>query len=105
MIPDEAIEAAALSSLEWDYGVADWAMVDERTKANYLDKARAALEAAAPHLMAGLRAELARLAQEFDAAEGGTLAYTFTDGRHAMRKNAHDQLMYIIGDHLGTPDA
>lgn len=46
-----------------------------------------------------LRAELVKLAQEFDSAEGGTLAYTVTDGRHSMRKNAHDQLMYILSMH------
>jgi hypothetical protein len=46
-----------------------------------------------------LRDELVKLAQEFDGAEGGTLAYTVTDGRHSMRKNAHDQLMYILSMH------
>jgi hypothetical protein len=51
VIPDEAVEAAALAALEWDYGVLDWAMVDDRTKANYLDKARTVLTAAAQHLI------------------------------------------------------
>jgi hypothetical protein len=47
-----------------------------------------------------LRAELIRLAQEFDTAVGGALAYTTTDGRFQMRKNAHDQLMYIVDNYL-----
>jgi len=64
---------------------------------------RAALEAAAPHLMAGLRSDLVKLAKEFDTVEGGTLAYTtIHNGQHAMRKNAHDQLMYVIEDYLGA---
>ena len=51
-IPDEAVEAAALALLERDYGVRDWSIVTEQVKGNYLDEARTALEAAAPHLMA-----------------------------------------------------
>jgi len=51
-------------------------------------------------MLAGLRSELVKLAQEFDAAAGGTLAYTYNDGRFAMRKNAHDQLMYIVDNNI-----
>jgi len=50
--------------------------------------------------IAGLRSELVKLAQEFDTAAGGTLAYTFNDGRFAMRKNVHDQLMYIVDNNI-----
>ena len=56
-------------------------------------------------MLAGLRTDLVKLAKEFDTAEGGTLAYTVTDGRFGMRKNAHDQLMYVLDDHTRTPDA
>jgi hypothetical protein len=51
-ISDEAVEAAALALLERDYGVNDWGITDEQVKAAYLDEARTALEAAAPHIAA-----------------------------------------------------
>lgn len=109
MIPAQAVEAAARAICvehgewngdEWDQGIAR-----DRMKAKYRKQATKALEAAAPHMLAGLRADLVKLAKEFDTAEGGTLAYTVTDGRFGMRKNAHDQLMYVLDDHTRTPDA
>jgi len=79
----------------------DWEYVPDELRKLFLHDARAALEAAAPHMLAGARAELVKLANEFAGAEGGTLAYTtILDGRHVMRKNAHDQLMYILDAHL-----
>ena len=89
MIPDEAVEAAARAMLFHDKWPQEWP-----------DLARAALEAAAPHLMASLRSDLVKLAEEFDAAEGGTVAYTTAMGPHKMRKNAHDQLMFIVEERL-----
>ena len=46
-----------------------------------------------------LHDDIKLLAQEFDRAAGGTLAYTHYDGRHSLRKNAHDQIMYILSLH------
>jgi hypothetical protein len=50
MIPNDAVEAAALALFERDYGVDDWGITNEQVKAAYLDEARAALEAAAPYM-------------------------------------------------------
>lgn len=101
MIPAEAIEAAAKSAFR---SVRGWGDLGDTHKAAALAQARAALEAAAPHMLANLRLELVELAREFDAAEGGTLAYTAVteDGRFVMRKNAHDQLMCIVDSHMSS---
>ena len=117
MIPAEAVEAAAKAAYEvmpvelfGEDGPVLWehlggSILGDSRKHHELDRARAALEAAVPHMLAGLRTDLVKLAKEFDTAEGGTLAYTVTDGRFGMRKNAHDQLMYVLDDHTRTPDA
>lgn len=99
MIPAEAVEAAALA-VYGDECANLWVDEDPRVKASYLQDAKRALEAAAPHMLVDLRSELVKLAQEFDGAEGGTLAYTIIVDRFGMRKNAHDQLMYIVANHL-----
>jgi hypothetical protein len=92
VIPAEAVEAAANHLYPgWETSPADW-------KDHFRRKAAEALETAAPHMLAGLRAELVNLAKDFDAAEGGTLAYISPNG---LRKNAHDQLMYIAENCLG----
>ena len=114
MIPAQAVDAA-LSALLPDSDIAlmvqryeehlGGSILGDSRKHHELDRARAALEAAVPHMLAGLRTDLVKLAKEFDTAEGGTLAYTVTDGRFGMRKNAHDQLMYVLDDHTRTPDA
>jgi hypothetical protein len=87
VIPAEAVRAAFIAIYERNHiggvGSAD---------------IRRALEAAAPYMLAALRAELVNLATDFDSAEGGTLAYTSPNG---LRKNAHDQLMYIAENYLG----
>ena len=46
-----------------------------------------------------LREDMQLLAQEFDRAVGGTLAYTHSDGRSSIRRNAHDQIMYLLSLH------
>jgi hypothetical protein len=92
VIPAQAVEAAATHLYPgWETSPADW-------KDYFRRKATEALEAAAPYMLAGLHAELVTLAKDFDAAEGGTLAYTSPNG---LRKNAHDQLMYIVENYLG----
>ena len=100
MIPDEAVEAAAKAIL----GVDDetWALQVPELQERYREDARNALMAAAPYVFGGLRADLVKLAQEFDTTEGGTLAYTVIFDRFGtrMRKNAHDQLMHIVENHL-----
>ena len=115
MIPAEAVEAAAFQLYKIDhYGNPDaWPTGEQLAKgrsifdppptldefkADYMREAKEALEAAAPYMVAGLRVELVNLAKDFDAAEGGTLAYTSPNG---LRKNAHDQLMYIAENYLG----
>ncbi len=50
MIPDEAVEAAAKKMAGAAYGV--WELVPEAKRRLYMRTARAALEAAAPHMMA-----------------------------------------------------
>jgi hypothetical protein len=89
VIPAEAVEAALKVS-----GGTVLTIMNE--KANV----RRILEAAAPHMLADLRAELVKLAKEFDSAEGGTLAYTTIIDGFGMRKNAHDTLMYVIDNHM-----
>ena len=118
MIPDAAVEAAKSA-------VRAHAHVDLEAEHLIEGIVHAILEAAAPHMLshereearlahvdavvnaetvdrlerelAELRSQLVTLAKEFDDAEGGTLAYTATNnGQYAMRKNAHDQLMYIV---------
>ena len=98
MISDEAVEAAAMAIL----GVDDetWALQIPEIQERYREDARNALTAAAAPAARALRADLVKLAQEFDAAEGGTLAYTVIVDRFGMRKNAHDQLMYIVDNHM-----
>jgi hypothetical protein len=59
MIPNDAVEAAALALFERDYGVDDWGITNEQVKAAYLDEARAALEAAAPHMLSHERQQTA----------------------------------------------
>ena len=49
MIPVEAVEAAARALYQSD-GLNLWGKEDESTRAHYARKARAALEAAAPHM-------------------------------------------------------
>jgi hypothetical protein len=93
VITAEAVEAAARVMLDKMYSDKTLKVDDEDR-----DIMRAALEAAAPYMLAGLHAELVNLAKDFDAAEGGTLAYTSPNG---LRKNAHDQLMYIAENYLG----
>ena len=90
-VPDDAVEAAARAWVSRHAQPGSWTLEQNL---------RAAIEAAAPHMRRALRADLVKLAQEFDAAEGGTLAYTVIVDRFGMRKNAHDQLMRIVENHL-----
>lgn len=55
MIPAAAVEAAALALVERDFGVRNWGITTDEVKSMYMDEARTALEAAAPHLMADAR--------------------------------------------------
>ena len=51
MIPDVAVEAAAKCTYEREMGV-NWDGLQSSVKRGYLEDARAALEAAAPHMLA-----------------------------------------------------
>jgi len=63
VIPDAAVEAAAKAQywndgLAWDDGtVPDWECEDDSLQESYLTAARAALKAAAPHLIQAAKAE------------------------------------------------
>jgi hypothetical protein len=63
----------------------------ELGKSHAVHQAQLALEAAAPHLMAGLRAELVGLAGELNTA---------TIDQFGIRRNPRDQLMQIVHQHL-----
>lgn len=54
MIPDEAVEAAAqrLARHRWPTALEVWDSFGQGMKDDYRDTARAALEAAAPHMLA-----------------------------------------------------
>lgn len=52
MIPDEAVEAAAVGISSALFRNEDWASLGEESRNQFRRDARAALEAAAPHLMA-----------------------------------------------------
>ena len=53
MIPDEAVEAAArgLAQQKWPTAIGVWDSFGQNMQDGFRDQARAALEAAAPHLM------------------------------------------------------
>jgi hypothetical protein len=51
MIPNDAVEAAAVALFERDYGVGDWGITNEQVKAAYMDEAKTALEYAAPYML------------------------------------------------------
>ena len=55
MIPDAAVEAAALAMFVRTYERDEWETVINQTKYRYLQDARLALEAALPYMLAGIR--------------------------------------------------
>jgi hypothetical protein len=71
MIPDEAVEAAAMAILAVD--PATWALQSPGTKDRYRWDAQAALEAAAPHLMAP---RVVETVEELDALPEGVMVRT-----------------------------
>lgn len=105
MIPAQAVEAAARAIYAEGAYCGNCEYAGWESCADCRDCCTSYAKAAAPHVMAEFRSELVKLAQEFDSAEGGTLAYTAKtdDGRFVMRKNAHDQLMYVIDNHASKP--
>ena len=72
MIPDEAVEAAArgLAVQKWPTAIGVWDSFGQGMKNDFRDQARAALEAAAPHLMAAILALHSKSIGSYTDADG-----------------------------------
>jgi len=83
VIPDEAVEAAArgLAVQKWPTAIGVWDSFGQGMKNDFRDQARAALEAAAPHLFTANK-----------EAEDRLLALAWSAGVEAVRANPTGQL-------------